>query len=334
MDKCRLGELVRWHRKDDHVREIGGYIELDNYNNPMLHEGALALNCGRNCLAYLIRARKIKKILLPYFLCDSVRNLCEKEQVQVEYYNNDEQFLPIATSFDDETWLYVVNYYGQLTSEQIKAIADKYDRVIIDNAQAYFDMPVQGVDTLYTCRKYFGVPDGAFLYTDASLNDELPLDESFGRMNFLLGRYERTASEFYGEYAANNHLFANEPLKRMSKLTYNLLHGIDYEDVKQKRTENYMYLKNALDNINLIKPGNIEGAFAYPLLIENGAEVRKKLIEKKIYVPTLWPNVLNDTPPESIEHRFADNILPLPVDQRYEEEDMEYMVQEVLKCIN
>ena len=43
------------------MREIGGYIELDSYCLPMLHEGAVALNCGRNALAYLLRARQIKK---------------------------------------------------------------------------------------------------------------------------------------------------------------------------------------------------------------------------------------------------------------------------------
>ena len=48
------------------MKEIGGYIELDKYELPMLHEGNIALNCGRNALAYIIRARNIKKILLSY----------------------------------------------------------------------------------------------------------------------------------------------------------------------------------------------------------------------------------------------------------------------------
>ena len=54
------------------MREIGGYLCLDTYNMPMRHEGAIALNTGRNCLAYLIEKKKIKKIFLPKFLCASV----------------------------------------------------------------------------------------------------------------------------------------------------------------------------------------------------------------------------------------------------------------------
>ena len=57
---------------DKYMGEIGGYFELERNYLPMPHEGAIALNSGGNCLAYLIRARKIRKIWLPYMLCDSI----------------------------------------------------------------------------------------------------------------------------------------------------------------------------------------------------------------------------------------------------------------------
>lgn len=50
------------------MKEIGGYIEFERYSLPMLHSSAMALNCGRNCLALLIEIRSIKKILLPKFI--------------------------------------------------------------------------------------------------------------------------------------------------------------------------------------------------------------------------------------------------------------------------
>ena len=52
------------------MREICGYIELDTYHVPMLHEGTIALNCGRNALAYLIKSRGIKNPLFLRFLID------------------------------------------------------------------------------------------------------------------------------------------------------------------------------------------------------------------------------------------------------------------------
>ena len=183
------------------MREIGGYIELDAYHLPMLHEGALALNCGRNALAYLIRARHIRRLWLPRFLCDSVPNVCAREGTEVAWYRVGMDFLPTEeVDLDEDEWFYFVNYYGQFSNEAIGEFARRYGRIIVDNAQSYFQMPVPGVDTLYTCRKYFGVADGAFLYTDVQPEEALPRDESFERMRFLLGRFERGANEFYGEY--------------------------------------------------------------------------------------------------------------------------------------
>jgi hypothetical protein len=190
-------------------------------------------------------------------------------------------------------------------------------------------MPLSGVDTLYTCRKFFGVADGAFLYTDSKLDEELPLDESFERMHFLLGRFDRTASEFYSENVANNDLFETEPIKKMSKLTDNLLHAIDYSFVKERRTENFRLYAEKLGKINQLKLREVEGAFAYPLLVENGAEIRKKLQQQKIYIPTLWPNVVEEMQENSLEYGLAKDILPLPVDQRYGEEDMMEIINSI-----
>ena len=310
------------------MREIGGYIELDTFTGPMLHGDGIKLNCGRNALAYLIEAKRIDKLWMPKFMCDSCDKVLSDRGVVVEYYSIGLDFKPIVPEWDG--WLYVVNYYGQLSNEYLASLGD---RVIVDNAQAYFQDPVPGMDTLYTCRKFFGVADGAVLYTDKTIEVEQQ-DESFRRMNFLLGRYERTASEFYPEYAANNDFFENEPIKRMSKLTENLLHGIDYEFVRQRRTENFTFLHDRLGKINKLALTVPNGAFMYPLYLENGAIIRKALQKEKIYIPTLWPSVFDICAETELEYDMAKNILPLPVDQRYWTEEMEYLADEVRKCID
>lgn len=316
------------------MKEYGGYIELENNYGPILHEDAVALNCGRNALEYLCEAKKIKKLYLPYFLCSSVPNFCKKIGIAYSYYHINKDFKPLfQQKQDDDEWLYVVNFYGQLDNDYLHDLKETYSHIIVDNAQSYFQPPVNGVDTLYTCRKYFGVADGAFLYTDSLLEREIPRDESFERMHFLLGRYERTANEFYGEYAENNKLFATEPVKKMSRLTENLLRGIDYKMIAQKRKENFDYLNAKLENLNELKLKSVYGAFMYPLLIKDGAAIRKALQKKKIYIPTLWPNVMEECDPESMEYRYAADILPIPVDQRYDQEDMKYLVG-VIKSVS
>lgn len=312
------------------MNEIGGYIEFEEFKGEEYHKNAVALNCGRNCLAYILQARRISKIVLPYFLCDSVFEVCEKYNVNVRYYHIDNQFIPRDVLLSDDEWIYIVNYYGQLSSDTIYNMYNMYEhRVIVDQAQAFFEKPIEGVDTLYTCRKFFGVPDGAYLYTDAILPDIEIQDKSYNRMNFLMGRYECTASEFYSEYVANNEIFSGEAIKKMSKLTHNLLRGIDYENVIKRRNENFKYLEERLGTINQLKLKANNGAFMYPLYIENGAKVRKILLSKKIYIPILWPNVFDICDKNTLEYDMAENILPLPIDQRYNTEEMNKMVMEI-----
>lgn len=316
------------------MREIGGYIELNKYNLPLLHENAIALNTGRNCLAYLIESKNIRKIYLPYYICSVVIDICEKAGIEIQYYRISDNFSIVDFDIEEGSYLYVVNYFGQLSNDDIILLKSKYKHIIVDNAQAYFQMPVRDVDTIYTCRKFIGVPDGAFLYTNKKLERPLEQDISYERIGFLCGRFEKSAFEFYNCFLINEELLNNLPLEKMSKLTNNLLHGIDYEFVKNKRTENYNYLFDKIEKINKLHLKRIEGAFAYPLYINNGNDLRKTLIEHKIYVPTLWPNIITDELKDTLEYDMALNILPLPCDQRYDEEDMEYMIGEIYKCLN
>ena len=67
----------------------------------------------------------------------------------------------------------------------------------------------------------------------------------------------------------------------------------------------------------------------YPLYNENGAKIRKKLQAEKLFIPTLWPAVFERCDEGTLEYDMAKNILPIPVDQRYGIQDMEYIVNEI-----
>ncbi|NBH25974.1 hypothetical protein D3Z60_09190 [Lachnospiraceae bacterium] len=304
------------------MKEIGGYIEFETYHGSMLHSDGILLNCGRNCLAYLICARQIKKIRMPYFMCSSVIHVCRKYGVQIRFYHVGIDFRPQRMELGDSEWLYLMNFYGQISREELEEAGKKYKRVIVDFAHDYFQEPIAGLDTIYTCRKFFGVSDGAVLYTDADPVIGLETDESHERIHYLCGRFECPAAEFYEEASSNNEFFDREPVRKMSRFTLNLLHGIDYERIKGARTQNFIFLHKQLKNMNQLKLHMIEGAYAYPLMLKNGMEIKKKMAAQKIYVPTLWPNVLEDMPDGSLEYRMASDILPLPCDQRYDQDDM------------
>lgn len=149
------------------MKEYGGYLELERFGGEEYHTGCVALNCGRNALAYLIKAKGIRKLAVPYFLCGCVAQICETYGVPVRYYHTGMDFMPDDGPPGPDESVYVVNYYGQLDETSIRRLMRIYgNRIIVDNVQAFFQKPVDGVDTIYGCRKFFGVPDGAYLYTD------------------------------------------------------------------------------------------------------------------------------------------------------------------------
>lgn len=88
-------------------------------------------------------------------------------------------------------------------------------------------------------------------------------------------------------------------------------------------------MDNALKNINRLKLIIPDGAFMYPLYLEKGREVRRELLKEKIYIPVLWPDMPGSPEAVGVEQAMAENILPLPVDQRYGEEEMGFMVHQI-----
>lgn len=315
------------------MKEIGGYFGLEDFQGQEYYHDLVAVNNARNALIYIVRAKKIKKLYIPYFLCESVSIACQREGCPCEYYYIDKDFKPVFDhTLEDGEYLYVVNYYGQLDKEYISELKSRYDRIIVDNVQAFFTRPMDGIDTVYSCRKFFGVPDGGYVATDAILDEEISQDVSMDRMKHVLGRYEGAcAGDYYNEFKANDHAFMDLELRAMSKLTRNILRAVDYENAKKKREENFAKLHSALGDINPLKIKTCEGPYAYPFYFKDGMKLKKLLAENKIFVATLWPNVLSMD--GTIEKDYAENILPLPCDQRYDATDMDRIIYQILKAM-
>lgn len=311
------------------MKEIGGYFGLDEYSGSEYYKDLVSLNTARNALLYVLKARKIAKLYVPYYLCDTVSEICKKYNYDFEYYHTDENFRPVFEKvLNKDEYLYVVNYFGQISNEEAVSLKAKYGNIIFDNVQAFFQKPVQGINTIYSCRKFFGVPDGAYLSTDVFLDEELPVDFSADRMKHILGRYEKTASEYYGDFQQNDESFYELELKQMSRLTHNLLKAVDYDRIKNQRTENFNYLYEKLGKKNKLNLIKVEGAYCYPFYCGNGMQIKKKLAAEKIFIPTLWPNVLDMD--VQLEKEYSENILLIPCDQRYGVEEMKYISESIM----
>ena len=81
----------------------------------------------------------------------------------------------------------------------------------------------------------------------------------------------------------------------MSKLTQNLLKAVDYDRAKKKREENYRILGELLPSESIFHQTVPEGPFAYPYFHADGMKLRRYLAEKKIFVPTYWKNIIENS---------------------------------------
>lgn len=318
------------------AREIGGYFELERFRGPVYHGGAVALNCGRGALAYLVELRGIRAMWVPDWVCASVTDLLEREGVDVRLYRVGRDMLPAYDfAVAPGEWMLLMDYYGQLRPADVgRALAHSGGRLAVDETQGFFRAPWRGADTLYTCRKWFGVADGGYLATrdGARLDRELPRDESRGRMGFVLGRLERGAGEFYAEAGENNASFASEPAKLMSAVTEDILRAVDYADVAERRRANWRALHAALGESNGLRLAEPEAPFMYPYMVDGAQQVRRRLIAAGVFVPVLWPDLPGGLPEGSVARELSGSILPLPVDQRYGGDEMDYMLEVLSGC--
>lgn len=312
-------------------KAIGGYFELELPLKEEFHKDALGLNSGKNCLEYILRARRYKKVHIPYYTCDVVLRPFEKLHISYEFYQiNIHLELAHEINLREGEALLYTNYFG-LKQNYVESLANIYgSQLIVDNTQAFFAKPFKGIDTFYTCRKFFGVSDGAYLYTDVKLDMQFERSTSYERVVHLVKRIDVSPEAGFEDYHMSDERLADEEIKIMSKFTQRVMSSIDYELVAARRRENYGLLHAALGVTNkMYFPLDDDAVpMVYPYMCSN-KNLREVLIKNKVFVARYWPNVLEWTTTYDIENLFASQMQPLPIDQRYREEEMETIINKI-----
>lgn len=313
-------------------RAIGGYFELELPKGAgFLHDDAVLLNSGRACFEALLRTIKPRHVLLPKYTCDVMLEPLRNTQTAYDFYAITDQLeIKDPPELAEGELLLYVNYFG-VKDEHVRGLTERYgSRLVLDNAQAFYATPIPGVHTLYSPRKFFGLPDGGMLYSAVSIGtDDLEQDTSYGRSMHLLKRIDEGAEAGYQDFKIDDASLNNQPVRTMSNLTRSLLGGIDFAAIRTRREANYKILHQALQDKNQLRlPDAPTGPMVYPFRAQEG--LRQKLIDAKVYVATYWPNLYEWAKPAETEYMLADSIVALPVDQRYGADEM----KRILEIIN
>ena len=322
----------------DQIKAIGGYFELadrDCAGGRMPVEG-VAINTCRNALEYIIlQLPDVKRIFVPYYTCEAVIEPLKRLLVEYEFYHINEQ-LEIAEeiALGEGVYLIANNYFG-IKDAYIAELVKKYgDRLIVDNAQALFAPAFPNIKAAYSTRKYVGVADGGFAVGVPAISIlDYEEDNSSEHDSHLYIRKELGAEAGFKDYQANECKLDNQPIRRMSPQTKEILSHIDYDSVIEKRKQNYMFLSDALNERNKLKLPSID-SFACPMVypfLTDDESLRDRLIKNKVFVARYWPNVSDWCSEEVLEYKLATQIIPLPIDQRYDEEDMKRIIETINK---
>lgn len=314
------------------VKEIGGYFELElPERGGIPHEDGVLLNTGRNALEYIFRALgDVNHVLIPYYTCDVVLEPVDKLGISYSYYHvNQNLELDELPSLHSGEYLLYTNYFG-VKDGYVNKLAKAYgSQLIVDNAQALFAEPIDGVSTIYSPRKYVGIPDGGVAFCPKRIDEQsFEEDLSYDHCSHLLKRIDLGPSEGYADFKSNNKLLAKQPIKRMSKLTQKMLSSIDFEVVRDRRKKNFEYLHERLKSTNLLCIPSRD-SFACPMVypyLTDAVFLKQSLIENKIFVASYWPNVKDWTTEEMLENKLFNNLIPIPCDQRYDGNQMDHII--------
>lgn len=338
-----------------------GYFEgLKRYGRELTY-----LRTGREALlfaSYNCKPGQEAVILCPAYSCWSMIAPFKFTGWSVVYYrlNADltidleylEKILPIV----NPDAILTMNFYGSASTQNAIAIAKSFNdkMIVIEDFshctfcldQVYNDLVDYYVTSI---RKSVGVCDGALV-----LSKKLTNKAFIGNYAPAFGELRLGAQRQKGRYAVTKSLDDKEvflaDLRKgesmidkldgvhpISKVSLQMLETINGEAIAFSRRENMKHLWNSLKCDVAMIPGlekSFSGApFSLPILVEKRDEVQKRLAKKGVYAPVLWP--IDEEARRVCENSayISDHMLSLPVDQRYDWDDIEDISRIVLDTL-
>lgn len=322
------GANVRASAADDF---IGGVFATEHpQGGAGPHPDACALSTGRACLAAILRALRPARVYVPFYTCNTVFQPFVDLGIPITFYAIDERFAPKDPPvLGTDEYILWTNYFG-LCGEVLPELSARYGaHLLIDDTHAFFSGRHARLWSFTSARKFFGVPDGAYLFAPAVL----PLDAarfSGASLRHLALRSEgKMIPALQAEAAYERTLDA--AVRSISATSEKLLCGCDMAGAARIRRENFAILHAHLAATNRLSPTLADGdaPFCYPYLPARPPS-RAALYRHRILVQPLWADVLiRATEGFAWERHLSRTLLALPLDQRYGAADMETLAQAV-----
>ena len=297
---------------------------------------------ARSCIAHLCDRLVPERVWLPTYLCESVVDAIPS-RFETRFWEVDEKLRPVESGWMDEVRrrdLFVaIAYFGwPPDGELLSRMKERGAWVLEDASQALLSRRSDAADfTVYSPRKFLGVPDGGILLSTGSIEldaDELERASSESWLRSLEALVLRAEFDRHGGDRRWFDLYreseASQPLGEfaMSELSKSLLdEAFDYAAIAARRRENYARLHAALSEISLM--GTLEEdvvPLGFPVRWAERDHLREALFAEEIFPPVHWQLPASVSAEAAGSWRLSRETLTLPCDQRCSAGDIDRII--------
>ncbi len=289
---------------------------------------------ARAALAALLRHRGTRRLWLPAYGCDALAQ--GAGDCEIAWYGVDQR---LEINIDDLGLVHtgdavlIVDYFGRSPGPDVLDFAARRDVLVIeDRAHAIAPDGLQyGEVVLYSPRKLFGVGDGGILVgPDLPASVRQDRDDSLWISNDLRRADPdgHNPSPWYDAFKTREGAFDASP-QAIDPRTLESLSWIDVEPEIAARKANWQILATGLETYALWRKSTVDFTpLAYPLDVQDAGALSAALAAQRIWCARHWadlpsPKIFTDA------HDLTGKLLSLPLDGRYDAQDMRRIVDAV-----
>lgn len=336
---------------------------FETFNN--FGSDVIYLRTGREALMYISSVSKVKKkslVLMPAYSCWSMLISFIKTDWEIKYYklNNDltvdldylskllRDYLPDA--------ILTINYFGSTSTSMAIEMSKNIVKniIVIEDFTHYtfnFESNYNPLVDYYvsSIRKSIGICDGAVIISKYEKNrsiiqpsNTLTIEKKFAaqkkKWQYSFTKDIKSKDGFLEEFKHCEEIINNfQTVSEISDKSKEMLSLINGKEIAYSRLENTKHLYNILYNKVRLLSGIercFDGApFSLPIIVENRDELQTKLAIKGLYSQVIWPINNEARLTCSNSSYISDHILSIPIDQRFNWDDIEDIGQIVLNAI-
>ena len=327
------------------VKKNNIFTFLSEYNN------VIYFDSGRSALRHISSYIKPgEEILLPEFICESVTGCFREEDIR--FYRLYNEFTidigDLKKKISANTRIiFLMHYFGKVQQEKIlnelKSIAVEHGCIIIEDTthSIFSNSGTVGDYQICSIRKWLPIPKGGMLYAQ---DDKLGVYES--KKYGISTDNERTYGMVLKDMFLKNGFDCNETYRHIfscceerldkqeeiffiSDLARYIATCVGIDELIEVRTNNYLHLRSALNEKGITYAVTLkekECPLVLPIWVKERDHFRSYLMDNRVYCAVHWPFDGKQEEQRPFAKKCAKYMISLPIDQRYGQEEINYLI--------